>query len=149
MGLFANDKIVNAREFSIKKCKATIQRTGRMGFSSTAALLMKLTQGSYLLLSECGDGNLAVVVVPDNTDGRGFPLHMAMAYFTVDLKGFFDLRGIDYRQPETTVIYDIVKTDEVYQNCPVFKLTQRVKKRRIKAGCGGSNSKETAELTGD
>lgn len=133
MALFSDEKIVDAKVFSVKKCKATIQRSGRLGFSAAAASLMKLTSTSCLLVSECGDGNLAVVVWPDNTDHRGFALHKATDYYTADLKGFFDQKSINYQQSGVTYIYDIVPTTERYLDNPVFKLTQRIKKRRTKS----------------
>ena len=136
MALFSEDNLVDAKDFSIKKCKATIQKTGRLGFSSSAAELMQLEPSSCLLVSDCGDGNLAVVVWPDASDNRGFPLHKATEYFTADLKGFFDKKGIDYTGTDFTYIYDIVMTDERFQDRVVYKLTKRVKKRRVKIESG-------------
>ena len=55
-----------------------------------------------------------------------------MAYFTVDMKAFFDQRGIDYRNAEYSVAYDIVMLNETFEGQPVFKLTRRLIKRRGK-----------------
>jgi len=132
MPLFTEETMVDAKAFVVKKCKATIQRTGKLGFSAVAADRMHLETSSCILVSDCGDGNLAIVVWPDASDRRGFSLHRATGYYTADMKGFFDSKGIDYKQTEFTIIYDIIATDEQYQGHTVFKLTKRVKKRRAK-----------------
>lgn len=130
MALFSEENMIDARTFSIKKCKATIQKCGKLGFSSAAADLMQLAPTKRLLVSDCYDGNFAVVVSPDISDTRGFPLRKSVRYFSADLKMFFDQRGVDYRRSDATVIYDIVKVQETFQGLPVFKLTQRIKMRR-------------------
>ncbi len=130
MTFFSEENVIDAKAFSVKKCKATIQKCGKLGFSSAAAELMQLAPTKRLLVSDCHDGNLAVVVIPDASDTRGFSLRKSVRYFSADLKMFFDQRGVDYRRSDATVIYDIVKVQETYQGLPVFKLTLRIKMRR-------------------
>lgn len=129
--MFDETKIVDARKF-VGKCKATVQRSGRLGFTETAQDEMHLERGARLLVSDIGDGNLAVVVLPlDKADDRGFEVKRSGVYFSVNMKAFFDQRGVRYRDSSIRTIYDIVRLDEQYQGLPVFKFTKRERKRTI------------------
>lgn len=130
MTYFEEDKIVNANAYKHRRCKATIQKSGKLGFSAVAAELMGLAPDQRFLVSEIGDGNYAVAVLPDSTDERGFIVRKSVNYFTVDMKAFFDQKGIDYRREDASVIYDIVPLPEEYQGHPVFKMTMRVRPHR-------------------
>jgi len=145
MAYFKEENMVSAKDFAVKKCKATIQKSGKLGFSSAAAELMQLQPSRSLLVSDCQDGNLAMVVLPDASDMRAFPVRKSAAYYTVDLKMFFDQRGVDYHQDEYTIIYDIVLLPEKYLDRPVYKLTKRLKKRRTKVALGTDGEEETNE----
>lgn len=131
MSFFNEEHILNAKELAVRKCKATVQKSGRLGFSSAAAELMQLHPSCALLVSDCQDGNLAVVVLHEKSDTRGFPIRKSVNYYTVDLKMFFDRSGLDYRQNKNTIIFDIVKLPETYQGHFVYKLSKRIKQRRI------------------
>lgn len=61
--IFNTQKIVDARAYAKRRCKATIQKSGKLGFTANAAELMKLEQGARLLVSECNNSDLAVVVL--------------------------------------------------------------------------------------
>ncbi len=130
--IFDEKKIVDARSYAKRRCKATIQKSGKLGFTANAAELMGLEQGARLLVSECNNSDLAVVVLKGTQDERGFKVRKSVVYFTVDMKAFFDQRGIDYRNAEYSVAYDIVMLDETFEGQPVFKLTRRLIKRRGK-----------------
>lgn len=128
MQIFEVDKLVDARQYQQKRCKATIQRSGKLGFSANAAEYMALRPNARLLVSECGDGDLAAVVCDDE---RGFPVRKAAKYFSVNMKAFFDQRNVDYRDAKHVIAYDIVKLNESFEGHPVFKLTRRVITRRV------------------
>ena len=129
--MFDEAKIVDARKF-VGKCKATVQRSGRLGFTETAQDEMGLERGARLLVSDIGEGNLAVVVLPPNqADDRGFEIKRSGIYFSVNMKAFFDQQGVRYRDSLIRTIYDIVRLDECYQGLPVFKFTKRERKRAI------------------
>lgn len=149
MAYFEEDKIVNASVYKHRRCKATIQKSGKLGFSSVAAELLKLASGQRFLVSEIGDGNYAVVNLPDSTDERGFVVRKSMNYFTVDMKAFFDQKGVDYRRKDASVIYDIVPLSETYQGQPVFKMTMRVKLHRKGRDNGEEKGKEGVSAEND
>lgn len=147
MIFFKEENMINAKEFAVKKCKATIQKSGKLGFSAAAAELMQLQPSRSLLVSDCLDGNLAMVVLPDVSDVRAFQVRKSVNYYTVDLKMFFDQRAVDYHQTDYTIIYDIVQLPERYMDRPVFKLTKRMKKRRAKNSATISGEGENEDET--
>lgn len=130
MALFNESKLIDASKYAQRRCKATIQKTGKLGFSANAATLMGLTEDASLLVSECGERDFAVVVSKVSNDRRGFRVRRSSLYFAVDMKAFFDQRGVDYRNPTFSVAYDIVPLDETFEGKPVFKLTYRAVKHR-------------------
>lgn len=130
MTLFLDENVINAASYKQRRCKATIQNSGKLGFSNTAAQLLKLSTSSRFLVSDIGNGNYAAVVLPDSLDERGFIVRKASNYYTVDMKPFFDQRGIDYRRKDTTVMYDIVPLPETYHGEQVFKMTLRLHTKR-------------------
>ena len=145
MAYFDEEKIVNASAYKHRRCKATIQKSGKLGFSSVAADLLKLSSGFRFLVSDVGDGNYAAVVLSDSSDERGFVVRKSVNYFTVDMKAFFDQKGIDYRRGDASVIYDIVPLPETYQGQPVFKMTMRIKphrKERVKEAKTGKDEQD-------
>ena len=102
--MFDEAKIVDARKF-VGKCKATVQRSGRLGFTETAQDEMGLERGARLLVSDIGEGNLAVVVLPPNqADDRGFEIKRSGIYFSVNMKAFFDQQGVRYHLPIATAM---------------------------------------------
>lgn len=137
--IFNESKIVNASGFA-ENAKATVQRSGRLGLSNEAAKLLKPERDGRILIATCDDGNLGCVVLPPNRDdSRGFRWQLASGYFSANLKPFFDSIGLDYTSTEITTIFDIVRTDEMYMDFPVFKLRKRLVKRRPSKRKGGGN----------
>lgn len=131
--LFDEAKIVDAGSF-VEKAKCTIQKSGRLGFTVQASNLMHMEVGARLLISNCGDGNLAAVVDSNKDETRGFSLKRNGDYFNVNVRAFLEQQGIDYANPAATIMYDVIATDEKYRGSPVFKLAKRVKTRREGAG---------------
>lgn len=143
--IFNESKIVNASGFA-ENAKATVQRSGRLGLSNEAAKLLKAERDGRILIATCDDGNLGCVVLPPNSDdSRGFRWQLASGYFSANLKPFFDSIGLDYTSTEITTIFDVVRTDEMYMDFPVFKLRRRLVKRRPSKQKGGGNTQTTDE----
>lgn len=122
MGIFDESKMVDARRFS-GNAKASIQNNGRLGFSADAARILNLESEKRLLVSDIGDGNLAVII-GEKDDERGFRIQKGGDYFYTKMKSFFDSQEVEYTQKR--VIYDISETKERFNDTPVFRLTKRV-----------------------
>lgn len=104
--------------------KATIHKSGKLGFSSGAEGFMTIKEGVFFKIgfNESGDeGNIYMVSV-DTEDGA-FKVSKAGQYFYINLKNVFDKRGIDYKNK--SYIYDIRK--ERNEGVEYFILTKRKK----------------------
>lgn len=89
--------------------KATIHKTGKLGFSSSAHNFLSLGEESYFRIgfndADPEDDN--IYLVPSKEDGQAFKAAKAGDYYYINLKHIFDKRGLDYQNE--TMIYDIKK----------------------------------------
>lgn len=117
-----NCTLLDATRLS-KSAKATIQASGRLGFSGEAVKLMELKEPqTILILKNNGSNDLAAVVV-EGEDKRGFFLKRSGPNYYLRMKNYFDQEGIDYKN--FRVIFDITQLDETFEDHPVFKLSYR------------------------
>lgn len=133
---FDINKAVDARRFSLH-AKATVQRTGKLGFSMEASEMLGLREnaseidsdGKRMILQELDDHDLLAVVV-DETNERGFRIQRGGDYYYLNMRQYFKASGIDYQN--NRVIYDITATSEAYEGKPVylFKFRQHPCKRK-------------------
>lgn len=105
--------------------KATIHKTGKLGFSSGAEDFMEINEESYFKIgfnnNDSTDDNL--YVVKSTTESGAFKVSKAGMYYYINLKNVFDKRGIDYRNK--SYIYDIKKENS--DDTEFFILTKRKK----------------------
>ena len=89
--------------------KATIHKTGKLGFSSSAQNFLSLGEESYFKIGfndiDAYDNN--IYLVPSGEDDQTFKAAKAGDYYYINLKHIFDKRGLDYQNE--TMIYDIKK----------------------------------------
>lgn len=105
--------------------KATIHKTGKLGFSSGAEDFMEINEESYFKIgfnnNDSTDDNL--YIVKSNTESGAFKVSKAGMYYYINLKNVFDKRGIDYKNK--SYIYDIKKDNS--EETEFFILTKRKK----------------------
>ena len=105
--------------------KATIHKTGKLGFSSGAEDFMEINEESYFKIgfnnNDSTDDNL--YVVKSATESGAFKVSKAGMYYYINLKNVFDKRGIDYRNK--SYIYDIKKENS--EDTEFYILTKRKK----------------------
>lgn len=106
-----------------KTAKATVQSTGRLNFTPETAAMMNITAESTIVLFKAGERDLGAIVKPGE-DRRGFKIKRTGPYFYIQLKNYLEENGIDYRG-STTVVYDITRLNEVYEELPLFKMIRR------------------------
>lgn len=136
---FDINKAVDARRFSLH-AKATVQRTGKLGFSMEAAELLGLrenmsgmeSESKRMILQEM-DGHDWLAVVVNETNERGFKIQKGGDYYYLNMRQYFKASGIDYLN--NRVIYDITATNEAYEGKPVylFKFRQHPCRRKEEA----------------
>jgi hypothetical protein len=125
-------KILKANEFE-RNVKATLQSTGRLGFSDGARKKMQIETGKYLVIAtneeDESDDNL-YAWLEDTAENGGFRLNKGGEYFNANTKPLFDGLGIDYKDDNNLIIYDIVDFDN--DGTSIFKFTKRIHARNKK-----------------
>lgn len=114
--------------------KATVHKTGKMGFSTGAIKLMDLEKNKYfkLALNEEDENDKSLYLIPAQEIGKEtFVTSKAGAYYYLKVKHILDELGVDYQYE--TVIYDIREATEDGTDC--YRLTRRrvPKKKKILA----------------
>jgi len=134
-------KKYDASEFD-KNVKATIQRSGKLGFSESAIKKLDLANKKGFIIGkneeDPNDENLYMVLV-DEESADAFRLNKAGAYYYSNTKALFDSIGMDYQHK--TIIFDITQTEVEHEGKKLYKLI----KREIQKN---NNSKEKEENEG-
>lgn len=116
---------LNADDYEIGM-KCTVHKSGKLGFSSSAAIKLKLdiNKGLNIAINEedSSDKNLYIIVEQELKPGA-FRVNKAGRYYYLNTKGLFDDLGIDYSNTKKTIIYDIVPV--TYEGNKIFKLSKR------------------------
>lgn len=105
--------------------KATIHKTGKLGFSAGAEDFMKIKDDSFFKVgfNNSSETDEKIYMVPSLTEESAFKVSKAGMYFYINLKNVFDKRGIDYKNK--SYIYDIKKENS--EETEFFILTKRKK----------------------
>jgi len=123
-------KFINAESFDTN-LKCSIHKNGKLGFSSSAINKLQIDNSKSVKFAQNEDekenGNL-YVVIQDNITDDAFKINKAGDYYYMNTKAMFDELGYDYRN--TTIIFDIVKTETKHNELPVYKLIKREVKSR-------------------
>lgn len=107
--------------------KATVHKTGKLGFSSGAAKLLKLDKIKFFNVgvnrADINDSNLYIVPLEKETD-KSFKVSKAGQYYYILIKNILAELKIDYKNE--SVIYNIEQVNQ--QENTIYKLMRRIKK---------------------
>jgi len=123
-------KFLDAKEFE-SNMKCTVQSNGKLNFSASAIHSLGLNNQKSVRFALNEEGKASddfLMIVLDYVSDEAFKVNKAGNYFYLNAKGLFDKFGIDYKGH--SVIFDIVKTDELVNDLPIFKLIRRKGKAR-------------------
>lgn len=124
-------KILSAKDFYVK-LKATIQASGRLGFTEPTAKKLELNTDKWVKFAEDEDTKDLYLAVCDEGSDDAFPVKSSGGYYYVFAKNLFDSKGLDYIRQ--TIIFDLVRTSENDEslNGITYKMNKRVIKRKKK-----------------
>ncbi len=110
-----------------KAIKATIHKSGKLGFSSGAYESLKLEnyKSIGIATNKSEDDNLYMILYEEHMN-NAYRINKAGEYSYLSAKDLFDRLGIDYSDELKTIIYDIVDTNQKFENKTVYKLKRRV-----------------------
>lgn len=111
--------------------KATVHRSGKLGFSQGAKELMRLTGKSFIKVGknkeDSKDSSLYVLVVEEEAEDT-IKISKAGSYYFANTKALFEEMNLDYKSKK--VIYDIIETN--YREGKIFRLLRREVDRKLK-----------------
>ncbi|STD53925.1 hypothetical protein [Empedobacter falsenii] len=118
-----NNIIFESPENNYGTIKATVHKTGKLGFSSGAEKFMNLKEDLYTKIGfDTENSNKLYLILQENSE-NAFKISKAGEYYYINLKHIFDSKNIDYKSK--SIIYDIKKERE--NDTIFFILTKREK----------------------
>lgn len=122
----------SAKQFSVK-LKATIQATGKLGFTDETAKELGLSSQTYIKLgTDEDDPGVMYLVVLQEEDDDAFKVCKAGDYFYLPTSVLFMSLGYDFKSK--TIIFDITRAKELDNkfNGKVYKLNKRESDKKKK-----------------
>ena len=103
-------QIFNAKEFTTK-LKATIQSTGKLGFTAETISQLQLTTDCSIIIAPDSESRdiLYMAVIRDIAE-EAFPVLKSGNYYYLNTKKLFDKLDINYTRK--TVMYDLSRFEE-------------------------------------
>lgn len=126
-------KILSAREYSAK-LKATIQATGRLGFSAETASYLGFESGKWAVFSyDDENDNSLYIGFKDNPTPDAFEIKVSSGYYYIATSQLFDALDIDY--VNDTVMFDLVRKPALDDQLvgQVYLMKKRIIKRKEKS----------------
>ena len=122
--------IISAKKFATK-LKATMQVTGRMGFTDETVKQLGITENSFIKFAQDDDTDktlyISVLNVPDSD---AFKVCKAGKYYYLPTKMLFDSMEMDYKTK--TIIFDLLRAEELDAELggQAYKLNKRELQRK-------------------
>ena len=122
-------KILSAKNFAIK-LKATIQASGRLGFTAETATVLDLKSGKFAKFAKDDENNDLYLIIINEGSEDAFSVRESSGYFYVPTKVMFDALGFDYENGN--IMFDLVRQPSLDNDLQgqVYRMKQRTLKYR-------------------
>ena len=117
-------RILSAKTYGAK-LKATIQATGKLGFTKNTSDALNLSVNKFIKFAQDDNEDLYLIVTQfENEDV--FKLIYASGYYSVGTKGLFDALNFDYKN--NTIIFDLQRMVNLDNELggEVYKMNMRI-----------------------
>lgn len=116
----------NAANFSTK-LKVTVHHTGKLGFTERTASALgfdgRERNSIIIATDEDNEGDLYMINCIEE-DSASFRVNKAGNYYYANTSALFEEIGIDYKDRNKTIIFDLIKVKE--QDLDIYKMNKRV-----------------------
>ena len=125
-------RILNAKQFTTK-LKATIQFSGRLGFTEETANALDLSVGKFARFAQDDEKNTLYLIIIDKASEDAFQIKSSSGYYYVPTKMMFDMLGFDYEH--NTYMFDLIRQPSLDADLmgQAYLMKQRINKRKDKA----------------
>ena len=124
--------ILSAKRFATT-LKATIHRTGRLGFPADTATALDLNAEKFAKFAQDDEnGSLYLIIIGEGSEDA-FPVRENSGYFFVATKVMFDTLGFNYENGD--IIFDLIRRpslDEALQGQVYFMKQRPIKNKEKK-----------------
>lgn len=117
-------KILSAKTYGVK-LKATIQATGKLGFTKATSDVLGLGVRKFIKFAQSDDERELYLIVSESENEDAFKVSISSGYYSLNTKGLFDALDLDYKNK--TIIFDlqrIVSLDNELEG-DVYKMVYR------------------------
>ena len=98
--------ILSAKQFATK-LKATIQASGRLGFTAETATALGLESGKYAKFAKDDEKDSLYLIIINESNEDAFEIRLSSNYYYVPTKVMFDTLGYDYENGN--IMFDLVR----------------------------------------
>lgn len=124
-------KIISTRNFA-KPLKATLQSSGKLGFTHDTAEILRLESGKLIQFGRDEEKNEMYMILTHGTPDDAFAVAKAGEYFYLPTTLMFDALGYEYKI--VTYFFDLVRRVDLDEelNGEVYFMKERQKTKNAK-----------------
>ena len=123
--------IISAKQFTAK-LKATIQSTGKLGFTGETAKCLNLQAEKHAKFAKDDETEVLYLILMNRPNEDAFPIKSTSGYYYAATTRRFDMLGLDYKTK--TIRFDLVRKNslDAARGGEVFMMKQRHGKNKDK-----------------
>ena len=99
-------KVLSAKQFATK-LKATIQASGRLGFTAETATVLGLESGKFAKFAKDDENDSLYLIIINEPNEDAFEIRVSSGYYYVPTKVMFDTLGFNYENGN--IMFDLVR----------------------------------------
>lgn len=124
-------KILSAKQFATK-LKATIQASGRLGFTAETATALDFKSGKFAKFAKDDENSNLYLIINNESSEDAFSIRESGGYFYVPTKVMFDTLGYNYEAGN--IMFDLVRQPSLDNDLAgqVYYMKQRPNKTKEK-----------------
>ena len=123
--------IISAKQFTAK-LKATIQSTGKLGFTGETAKCLNLQAEKHAKFAKDDETKVLYLILMNMPNEDAFPIKSTSGYYYAATTRMFDMLGLDYRSK--TIMFDLIRQNSLDADLggEVYLMKQRHGKNKEK-----------------
>ena len=98
--------VLSAKQFATK-LKATIQASGRLGFTAETATVLGLESGKFAKFAKDDENDSLYLTIINEPNEDAFEIRVSSGYYYVPTKVMFDTLGFNYENGN--IMFDLVR----------------------------------------
>ena len=123
--------ILSAKKYA-KKLKATIHRSGKLGFGEETAHTLGLEQGKFARFAQDDETHVLYLIIDNCGSEDAFSFKEVSGFYNLATRQLFDALGIDYEN--NSVMFDLIRQSSLDDDLQgqVYFMKQRPTKNKEK-----------------